>query len=188
MSNPSQSALLNDLRVIGEDAEIRLVDDFNKQFKTKVNFEVLSKLLGTKTVLPWYHAWRARRAKDLSVPEEWYKDVGLTPEEWEIAQTVRASRVLVRAGILAEKDALAERFKNAVAVLDAKERDALSEYNNPLALLLETTYQDLPLGAQIKIESASDESSRNVQLKKSVIGLRKDILSRIREGKGYFRA
>jgi hypothetical protein len=120
---------------------------------------VLAKLLGTKSIAPWYREYKQQRALEQSLPDQW-ADVDLPPEAWAWAVEQRRRRSEIRAKHAAELGELAKQYKQKTDIADARRDTSLGVTNSPLMDLIEAGFEQLPLAAQAVISGAEDREVR----------------------------
>jgi len=165
--------------------EKALVDAFNSHFKTTASPEAVRRLLGSPHVRGWYSEYRQERARERGLPEDWAA-AGLTADEWAAAQSARALRREARAEASRLLAAEAGKYDAAVARINASASEALRRAATPMALALEGGYEQLPLAAQIGVESAADPEARAKRLKAELLSARRSWVESARKGEDPF--
>jgi len=121
--------------------------------------KVIAKLLGTKSVEPWYRNWKEQQALSKAVPDEWAA-VGLSGDIWQWAIDNKQARSAIRKAHADKTEQLAREHKQRVDLADATRDTALQSTDSPLMDLIEAGYDQLPLAAQAVISGAKDEAER----------------------------
>jgi hypothetical protein len=127
-----------------------------------------SKLLGTRSVQPWYREWRQRQALLKALPDQ-YADAGFTPAMWAWAVDIKQRRKTVRAEHAEAVKQLALTHKQKVDIADRRRDTDLAASDSPLMQLLEAGYEDLPLAVQAQIAGASDDAARKKMLDSALL-------------------
>jgi hypothetical protein len=139
---------------------------------------VISKLLGTRTIAPWYKEYKERRALEQQLPDH-MADAGLTPEMWAWATGVKSNRAKARKAHADEVKQLATAYKQKVDIADGRRDAALGETNSDLMDLIEAGFDQLPLAAQAIVSAATDDRQRKDLLDKALLRYRSTILTKL---------
>jgi hypothetical protein len=152
----------------------KLLAAVRAQFKDLATVEpqVISKLLGTKSIAPWYKDYKERRAIEQALPDEW-SEAGLTGAIWAWATGVKQQRAEVRKAHADKTKQLAAEHKQRVDAADRARDAALAAGASPLMDLLEAGYEQLPLAAQAVVSAADDDTARKALLAKALERYRK---------------
>jgi hypothetical protein len=162
-----------------------LVTAFNAHFKTTASSQAVYKLLGSPHVRAWYADYRAERAREKSLPDDW-KAAGLTAAEWDAAQSARGLRREARAKAAENLAAEAARYDREISRINASAYAALERAETPFALALEGGYEQLSLAAQIRVEQQADPEAREACLKKELAEARAAWVVKARAGEKPF--
>jgi hypothetical protein len=138
-----------------------LVDALRAQFPAFQNAppEVITSLLGSKTVAPWYKQWKEQRAIDKALPDA-FADAGFTGDIWKWATNIRTQRSTVRKTHADTTQRLAREHKQKVDLADASLHSGLAATDSPLMDLIEAGFEQLPLASQVAVSSAVDNTTR----------------------------
>jgi hypothetical protein len=165
--------------------EEAMVAAFNLHFKTVATPEAIKKLLGSPHVRGWYAEYREEQARSKGLPDDWAL-VGLTPKEWNDAQSVRKLRRDARAEAARLLSQEAATYSRAVARVNASCAAALDQASTPMALALEGGYEQLPLAAQVRVEATADPEARAKCLKAELREARSVWVAKARSGEAPF--
>lgn len=159
---------------------------FNSHFGTVVSDpHVVKKLLGSLHVRGWYQEYRRERAEAAALPCHW-AEVGLTSELWLAGQVHTAAIRQARAGLAATASALAGQFDRDLRAAEAACQSQVAPHLTPLVRVLLAGYEDLPLDAQVRVESAAAES-RGPTLDAELKSWRIKAVAEIKAGRDPFR-
>jgi hypothetical protein len=162
-----------------------LVVAFNSHFKTVASPEAIKKLLGSPHVRGWYSEYRQEQARSKGLPDDWAA-VGLTAKEWTDAQAVRKLRREARAEAARLLSVEAATYTRAVDRVNATCAAALDQASTPMALALEGNFEQLPLAAQVRIESCGDPDARAKCVKTELKDARSVWVAKARSGEAPF--
>lgn len=154
-----------------------LLEDFNSCFGTTVtDFKVVSKLLGQPHVRPWYQQWSKSFSARSQLPSQ-FEAAGLSPEDWEASQAIRAERSKIRSTHSDAVERVSQQYKRKLAELEQALKVKLEEKFDPISVVTEINYNDLTLKDAIYVESAPDAAERERRLSVRVAITRSVLLS-----------
>lgn len=163
-----------------------LVTAFNSHFGTVVSDpHIVKKLLGSLHVRGWYEEYRRERAEAAALPSHW-AEVGLTSDLWLTAQSHTAAIRQARAGLAATASALAEQFDRDLRAAEAACQSQVAPHMTPVVRVVLAGYEDLPLDAQVRVESAAAES-RAATLDAELKAWRIRAVAEVKAGRDPFR-
>jgi hypothetical protein len=149
--------------------------------------EVIAKLLGTKTIAPWYKDYKDKRSLEKALPDDW-AEAGIDGAIWQWAVGVKATRSGIRKTHAEKTKQLATEHKQKVDNADRQRDTSLSATDSPLMDLIEAGFEQLPLGAQARVSAAADDEQRKRILNASLLQYRQRRLAEMfPEGIGKFR-
>jgi len=118
------------------------------------------------------------------LPAEW-AELGITADEWANLGETRKRRRGFRAACATAIAAAAAAFDNAVRNANNVCATACAQIANPLVLVFEAGYDQLPLVDQVAIESLTGED-RQVAMDARIRQMRAAAIARVRAGQPPF--
>lgn len=169
-----------------EEEDRALLVAFNAKFSQAVTDPaVVKKLLGSPHVRAWYKDYKAERASSLSLPDHW-REVGLTPAQWAASQAARTAIREARADFATKSAELAAKFDADLKTAEKQCEARSAPHLTPLVRVLDAGYNQLPLEAQLRIESAAADR-RTATMEAELKAWRVAALRMLADGQDPFR-
>jgi hypothetical protein len=124
---------------------------------------VLAKLLGTKSIAPWYAQYKEKRALEQSLPDA-FAEAGLSAEMWAWATAEKQRRSAARKAHADAVKILATEYKQKVDIADRRRDADLASTDSALMDVIEAGFDQLPLKAQASVSAATDDANRKTLL------------------------
>lgn len=158
---------------------------FNARFGTDIaDVTVVRRLLSSPHVREWYADYRATRAQALALPAHW-RDAGLTAQQWAQAEAARQQVRAHRAAFAREAAQISAEFQQRLRIAEANLATRVDAVASPLTRVLDAGYEQLPLDAQIRIESQTG-AARDTLLKAELAAARRTWVAALQRGENPF--
>jgi len=153
--------------------DVGLLAAFNRDFGTsETKFENLQKILGTPPVKDWYNEYKGARAAALALPALW-KQIGLTPEHWNMHLSATAKRKNARASHSNTVTELAAKYQKQLRNAELSLEAELAATSNPVTKIVEMGYNSLGVLDLLAVEGESDADTRSKMLDAKLNALRR---------------
>jgi hypothetical protein len=157
-----------------EEYDTTLIDAVRAQFPDLAVSEprVIMQLLGTKSIAPWYKEWKGKQSLEKALPDPWLA-AGLDGRAWDWCVNNKQTRAAVRKAHADKTKKLAAEHKQRVEAADRERDMALLATDSPLMDLMEAGFDQIPLAAQARVSSATDDAARKTLLDAALLQYRR---------------
>nr|AIE77247.1 hypothetical protein [Ustilaginoidea virens nonsegmented virus 1] len=172
---------------MASDDDRMLLEAFNARFGQDITqVEVVKRLLGSPHVRAWYREYRAERATENSLPDEW-RAAGLTAAQWAEIGPARLRIRKERAQASEDISRAAREFQDRLSEIESRASARIDPLLTPLLRVIGSGVQDLPLERQIAIETGPADA-RAERVKTQMAQWRAWAVAEVRAGRDPFRA
>lgn len=145
-----------------------LVEDFNKQFKSKADdYDLVMKVLTSRAGQKWYRNWKEDWSAKTSVPQELVK-IGISPLEWQQYMENTEERKEKRKEYQKKLDDLQDKYTSEKMGLEASLSKELQNTETIVSRIKEFNRENLEPTDLLKIEMISDKTKRESEQNKMI--------------------